>query len=85
MVDITLKSTTLRTAIAQAVVKVSNQKISFVKNSQTMMDELFQIVDQSLVYYEPITGFNFPGFSDIVRLKIEQIDNASFSSISILG
>lgn len=61
------------------VVNVGKQKISFSKNTSVMMDELYQIVDQSLVYYEPITGFDFPGFSDIVRIKIDQINDTRLS------
>lgn len=61
------------------IANVNKNKITLSKSTQVIMDDLFAIVDQSMVYYEPITGFDFPGFSDIVRLKLDQVDNTQLS------
>lgn len=64
-------------------VSISSKKIGFDKGTNDIMDELYQLVSQSLVYYEPVTQFKFPGFSDIVRYKIEQINKVKLSDAKI--
>jgi len=66
------------------VVEMSKSKITFSRQADVMMDDLYSIVDASLQFYEPITGFDFPGFSDIVRLKINQIDDTRLSLSKVI-
>jgi len=45
------------------------------KHPKKIRDDLDQIINQSLLYYRIINGYEFNGFSEIVFNKIEQIDN----------
>ncbi len=65
------------------IVSLGSRKVEFKKNTNTIMDELYQIVKQSLVYYQPVTQFEFPGYSDIVRYKIDQINAAKMKAAKI--
>ncbi len=65
------------------IVSVNSRKISFNKNTGTIMNDLYSIVDKSLVYYDPVTQFDFPGFSDIVRYKIDQVNDTKLSAADV--
>lgn len=60
-------------------VEVSKRKVQFSSGSDLMISELKDIVRQSLTYYEPVTGFEFPGFSDIIRNKIDAVNDTKLS------
>jgi len=61
------------------ITSVNTRKVSFSKSASEIMNDLDAIVGQSLVYYQPVTNFQFPGFSDIARTKVEQITDSKLS------
>lgn len=56
-------------------IKADKKSVELNKHPKHIRDDLNQIIEQSLVYYRVINGYEFRGFSEIVYNKIEVIDN----------
>lgn len=62
-------------AYIQGIMEVSNNKFSLQSSTRRMQGDLNRVVDRAFTYYS--NGFlgNFPGFSDVVKNKLEQISD----------
>lgn len=51
------------------------KKIQLIKNTQQTIDDLNSIVKTALIRYKNIESYEFNGFSDLIKTKIEQIED----------
>ena len=52
----------------------SNKKLKLLKNNKQIISDMNNIVNRGMSLYRSKTLATFPGFSDMVKLKLEQID-----------
>lgn len=62
--------------------KLSNSKIDFEKSSKKTVADLNEIVTIGMSQYRHRTSFAFTTFSDVVTMKIDQIESQSLKNIS---
>lgn len=63
-------------AYIDGVISVERRRLSLEKPAGIMVKDLNDIVDRGTVLYTNKISFEFPGFSDIVKNKIKQLQNA---------
>lgn len=63
-------------AYIQGTMEVSNNKFTLQSPAKRMLSDMNQVVDRAFTYYS--NGFlgRFPGFSDVVKNKLQQISDA---------
>ncbi len=59
----------------QSVMEVNSRKVSIQSSVNTVIKDMNQIVYSGLSYYESYLPGAFPGFSDIVKSKVQQLKN----------
>ena len=59
--------------------KISNTELGLVNSSRQTMNDLNKIVTAGLSNYRTRTSIQFNGFSDIVKLKLKQLDDLKLS------
>ena len=62
--------------------KLSNSNIDFNKSPKKTITDLNEIVITGMSQYRHRTRFSFESFSDVVEMKIEQIEKQSLKSVS---
>jgi len=62
--------------------KLSNSKIDFEKNAKKTVADLNEIVKIGMSQYRHRTRFTFETFSDVVMMKINQIESQSLKEVS---
>lgn len=62
--------------------KQSSNKVEFQKNSKKLIEDLSKIVITGMSQYRHRTNFSFESFSDVIKMKIEQIESQSLKEIS---
>ncbi len=62
-------------AYIESSVEVSPKKISFRSPVNTMLDNMNQIVWNAFTYYKSTLPGSFPGFSDLVKKKLQQLND----------
>lgn len=55
------------------IVQADSRKLTLNKNPKQILNEMNEVVDGALSFYRIITPGHFPGFSDMVLQKLEQI------------
>jgi hypothetical protein len=63
-----------------ARINVRKDEMRLGSKADKMMGELNDIVDNSFVYYTSPHSEKFPGFSDLVRIKLKQIDDVNLKN-----
>ncbi len=53
----------------------SDKKVKLLRNNQQTINDLNEIVDRGMSLYRSRTLATFPGYSDMVKLKLEQIES----------
>lgn len=64
----------------RAMVEANSKGINVEKNSEKVVDDLNGVFRRSLMYYRNTQQREFEGFSDIVKLKLQQVDRARLSN-----
>lgn len=79
-----LKSNLFKTldAYVDQSYKLSNSKINFDKNARKTVGDLNEIVTIGMSQYRHRTSFDFKSFSDVVMMKINQIEAQSLKDVS---
>ncbi|MFK7950292.1 MAG: hypothetical protein AB8G11_22070 [Saprospiraceae bacterium] len=62
--------------------KLSNSKIDFAKSAKKTVADLNEIVTIGMSQYRHRTSFAFETFSDVVKMKIDQIESQSLKTVS---
>lgn len=62
--------------------ELSNSKIDFEKNAKKTVADLNEIVKIGMSQYRHRTSFSFETFSDVVMMKIDQIESQSLKEVS---
>lgn len=62
--------------------KLSNSKIDFEKSARKIVADLNEIVKTGMSQYRHRTSFSFETFSDVVMMKIDQIESQSLKEVS---
>lgn len=65
--------------------KRGEKKVQLIKNTQQTIDDLNSIVNTALVRYRNLSGYQFNGFSDLVKTKIEQIESIKVKKVDSLN
>lgn len=63
-----------------ATVEANQKGMDLSKRSNTVRQDLNSIVKRSLMYYRNTQQREFEGFSDVVKLKLQQVENARMSN-----
>jgi hypothetical protein len=63
-----------------AAFETSNKGITAARKTDQVADDLNSIVVRSLKDFRNLRGTDFEGFSDIVKLKLQQVNNARLSN-----
>ncbi len=63
-----------------AVLEANGKKIVADKKAEKMLDDLNAIMRRSLYYYENTQQIRFDGYSDIVKMKLEEVQKARLSN-----
>ncbi|MBA3284355.1 MAG: hypothetical protein H0U27_04765 [Nitrosopumilus sp.] len=66
------------------MVDVNSRNIRLKDNYRIVMSDLNTIVMSGMNNYKNMSNIDFNGFSDIVKLRVKQIDNASFKNAELL-
>lgn len=53
----------------------SNRKLKLMRNHRQTINDLNQIVERGMSLYRSRTQATFPGFSDMIKLKLEQVES----------
>ncbi len=53
---------------------MSNKKLKLLRNNRQVINDMNEIVERGMSLYRSRTLATFPGFSDMVKLKLEQIE-----------
>ncbi len=82
--NIELQDNLLRTldAYIHQSYKASNEKIDFDKNTKKTIADLNKIVNIGMSQYRHRTNFTFTSFSEIIKMKINQIGSESLKNVS---
>jgi hypothetical protein len=67
----------LQTYTDQAFEK--GKKVDLIKNTSQTIADYNQVVNTALARYKNASGITFPGFSDLVKNKIERLEDVKFS------
>ncbi len=62
--------------------KQSSNKVEFGKSSKKLIVDLNKIVTTGMSQYRHRTSFTFESFSDVVKMKIDQIESQSLKEVS---
>lgn len=63
----------------------SNKKLKLLRNNKQTINDLNQIVERGMSLYRSRTLATFPGFSDMVKLKLEQIEGIKLKKAEIVA
>ncbi|HRI28826.1 MAG TPA: hypothetical protein PK239_15535 [Chitinophagales bacterium] len=61
-------------AYVDGIISVERRKLNIAKPAGAIIKDLNGIVQQGTAFYENKINFEFPGFSDIIKIKIEQLN-----------
>lgn len=71
-------------AYVDGIISVERRRLSIAKPAGAIIKDLNDIIQQGTVFYENKINFEFPGFSDIIKIKIEQLNKTKLKRGSIV-
>ena len=64
-------------AYLDAIISADRKSLNISKSSDAIVSDLSSIVKDGMQFYDNRIDYNFPGFSDIVKLKADQLSQAN--------
>lgn len=71
-------------AYVDGIVSVERRKLNVAKPAGAIVKDLNELIHEGTIFYENKINFDFPGFSDIIKNKIEQLNKAKLKRGNII-